>query len=572
MYEKTSNPFNDKIYGKDWHAWGDPDLPESVNPIQLLLDRHLDSPLQTKSAVIVDNVATNYRELAQLVRRASSNLAAADLRPGERLLLFGTDSLDYVVTWLAAIRIGVVPAVVSDLHKSKDLLYFLRDTAARALFIDVEQIEKLLETAPRFPASLKTVILRGGTTDAIADRISGRRVVPFTAIRDGDAGDVDAHAHHPDDVAYMFYSGGTTGTPKGITHLAHDFYLVPERHGHYWEYLESDIVFATSKKYFTHGIWPGVLIPLYWGATAVLIRQPAQPAVVLDVLGRHRVTKLITVPTVIKNLLEYVSSKQEKPSFPNLKLVVSASEKIPPETFERFQSAFGLEILDSIGSSEITYEWIANRPREFKRGSLGKPVFGCEVRLVDATGNDVTQPNVSGEAWIRSRTACFYYWRKYDRSRKTFIGSWSRTGDNLYFDEDGFFWFSGRQNDVFKVSGLWVSPIEIEAALTRHPAVKEAAVISFEDGAGLTKPKAFVVLRDGYQRTDALIDELRTEVRLLGGYKVPASFQFCAELPRTPLQKIDRRALRELDQAAVSRIRRKVSLERCTRNAANPII
>jgi benzoate-CoA ligase len=554
MYEKTSNPFNDKIYGKDWHAWRDPDLPESVNPIQLLLDRHLDSPLQAKPAVIVDNVATSYRELAQLVRRASANLAAADLRPGERLLLFGTDSLDYVVTWLAAIRIGVVPAVVSDLHKSKDLLYFVRDTAARALFIDAEQIEKLLETAPRLPASLKTIILRGGTIDVVADQLSGRRVVPFTAIRDGDAGDVDAHAHHPDDVAYMFYSGGTTGTSKGITHLAHDFHIVPERHGHYWEYLESDAVFATSKKYFTHGIWPGLLIPLYWGATAVLIRQPAQPAAVLDVLARHRVTKLITVPTVIKILLEYVSAKQEKLSFPNLKLVISASEKMPPETFERFQSAFGLEILDSIGSSEITYEWIANRPREFKRGSLGKPVFGCEVRLVDANGNDVTEPNVPGECWIRSRTACFYYWRKYDRSRETFIGKWARTGDNLYFDEDGFFWFSGRQNDVFKVAGQWVSPIEIEAALTQHAAVKEAAVISFEDGAGLTKPKAFVVLRDGYQGTDALIDELRAEVRLLGGYKVPASFEFCAELPRTPLQKIDRRALRELDRTAVSKI------------------
>jgi benzoate-CoA ligase len=257
---------------------------------------------------------------------------------------------------------------------------------------------------------------------------------------------------------------------------------------------------------------------------------------------------------VIKILLEYVSAKQEKLSFPNLKLVISASEKMPPKTFERFQSAFGVEILDSIGSSEITYEWIANRPREFKLGSLGKPVFGCEVRLVDANGNDVTEPNVPGEAWIRSRTACFYYWRKYDKSRETFIGSWSRTGDNLYFDEDGFFWFSGRQNDVFKVSGLWVSPIEIEAALTRHAAVKEAAVISFEDNSGLTKPKAFVVLRDGYQGTDALIDELRAEVRLLGGYKVPASFEFCAELPRTPLQKIDRRALRELDRTAVSKI------------------
>ena len=554
MDEKTSNPFNDKIYGADWRAWRDPDLPDAVNPIQLLLDRHLNSPRQTKPAVIVDNVATSYRELAELVRRVSANLAAADLRAGDRLLLFGTDSLDYMATWLAAIRIGVVPAVVSDLHKAKDLLYFIRDTAARALFIDVEQVEKLLETATQLPASLKTVILRGGTTDAVADRISGRQVVPFKAIRDGDASDVVAHAHHPNDVAYMFYSGGTTGTPKGITHLAHDFYLVPERHGHYWEYLESDIVFATSKKYFTHGIWPGVLIPLYWGATAVLIRQPAQPAAVLDVLERYRVTKFITVPTVIKNLLEYVSAKQEKLSFPNLKLVISASEKIPPETFERFRSAFGVEILDSIGSSEITYEWIANRPREFKRGSLGKPVFGCEVRLVDANGNDVTEPNVPGECLIRSRTACFYYWRKYDRSRETFIGSWTRTGDNLYFDEDGFFWFSGRQNDVFKVSGLWVSPIEIEAALTRHAAVKEAAVISFEDNAGLTKPKAFVVLRDGYQGTDALIDELRAEVRLLGGYKVPASFQFCAELPRTPLQKIDRRALREFDRAAVSKI------------------
>ena len=161
------------------------------------------------------------------------------------------------------------------------------------------------------------------------------------------------------------------------------------------------------------------------------------------------------------------------------------------------------------------------------------------------TGQDVTEPNVPGEAWVKSRTACFYYWRKYDKSRETFVGEWTRTGDILTFDEDGFFWFGGRGNDLFKVKGLWVSPIEIEAALTRHPAVREAAVVSFEDNDGLTKPRAFLVLREGFSQSPQLIEELNQAVAPLGGYKVPASYEFIAELPRTTLLKIDRKALRE---------------------------
>ena len=171
---------------------------------------------------------------------------------------------------------------------------------------------------------------------------------------------------------------------------------------------------------------------------------------------------------------------------------------MPPEIFERFHKLFGVELHNSIGSSEITYEWIVNTPKVFKRGSLGKPVYGCEVRLIAPDGSDVTEPNVPGEAWIKSPTACFYYWRKYDKSRETFIGDWTRTGDNLSFDEDGFFWFSGRNNDLFKVKGLWVSPIDIEAALTAHRAIREAAVVAFDDADGLTKPRAYMVLRDGF--------------------------------------------------------------------------
>jgi acyl-coenzyme A synthetase/AMP-(fatty) acid ligase len=246
----------------------------------------------------------------------------------------------------------------------------------------------------------------------------------------------------------MFFSGGTTGTAKGITHLAHDFVLVPERQGRFWEYRESDVVFATSKKYFTHGLWPGLLIPLYWGATAVLIRRPPLPELVLETMAKAKVTKLVSVPTVLKNMIEHVRMSGAKPQFPALAFVVSASEKIPPEIFARFHQQFGVELFDSIGSSEITYEWIANRPKEFRRGSLGKPIFGYEVRLVAPDRGDVTEPNVPGEAWIKSKTACFFYWRKYDKSRETFIGEWTRTGDNLTFDEDGFFWFSGRDKQV----------------------------------------------------------------------------------------------------------------------------
>jgi len=370
-------------------------------------------------------------------------------------------------------------------------------------------------------------------------------VLTFAAIRDSGAPAIPPCARHRNDVAYMFFSGGTTGTAKGITHLAHDFVLVPERHGHFWQYREGDVVFATSKKYFTHGLWPGLLIPLYWGATAVMIRRPPLPEPVLRTMAEAGVTKLVTVPTVLKNILEHVRQPGKTPEFPALDFVVSASEKIPPEIFSRFHEQFGVELFDSIGSSEITYEWIANRQKEFRRGSLGKPVFGYEVRLISPDQGDVTEPNVPGEAWIKSKTACFFYWRKYDKSRETFIGEWTRTGDNLYFDEDGFFWFSGRNNDMFKVKGLWVTPIDIEAALTGHPAVREAAVVSFTDHDGFTKPMAYVVLRQGRAQDDALIAELCAAVRPLGGYKVPARYAFIDELPRTTLMKIDRRTLRQ---------------------------
>lgn len=542
MLDRAPTPHDDKIYSANWRAWHDPEIPDRIEPVDALIAAHLKGATRDKIAIIADGETVTYGELFDRIERYGGALAAIGIVPEQRLLMFGTDSLDYVCVWLAALRIGAIPVVVSDLYKAKELSYFLADTAARTLFIDAEQLPKLLEGAADVPASLSTIIVRGNAAEA-ARRCSGKTVVALSAALAG-AKPVPAYPRHSNDVTYMFYSGGTTGTAKGITHLAYDFLLVPARHGAMWEYGPADVVYATSKKYFTHGIWPGLLIPLRWGATLVLDRRPPTADVVMENLRKRNVTKLVTVPTVLKNMLELLRKSGDKANCPHLTFAVSASEKMPPEMFEEFQRVFGIELHDSIGSSEIAYEWIVNTPKVFKRGSLGKPVYGCEVRLIAPDGTDVTEPNVPGECWIKSRTACFYYWRKYDKSRETFVGDWTRTGDNLHFDEDGFFWFSGRNNDLFKVKGLWVSPLDIEAALTAHAAVREAAVVAFDDADGLTKPRAFVVLRDGFKESPALIQELRKAVQPLGSYKVPESFKFIDALPRTTLQKIDRRALR----------------------------
>ena len=540
--------YRDLIYCDDWRAWKDPEVPEYFNPTTCVLDKHIGTDAAARTALIVDDDGYSYAEMLAHVCRAAGGLTSLGIEAGSRMLLFGTDSVEFIATWLGAVRAGIVPVTVSDAYKAPMLLYFLRDTAAKTLFIDSEQLDKLGEIAADIPASLNHVIVRGDSaTDVPA--AAGRNAITFADIAGGQADSFAPLPLHQNDVAYMFYSGGTTGTAKGITHLAHDFHIVPERHGALWEYTAADVVHATSKKYFTHGLWPGVLIPFYWGAVSVISRLPPLPENVVAIVERTRATKLITVPTIVKNLLLYIEAADRSFDFSALTMAVSASEKMPPEIFDKFQKLIGVELMDSIGSSEITYVWIAIRPKEFRRGSLGKPVFGCEVKLVDADGDEITEPNVDGECWIKSRTTCFFYWRKLDKTRDTFIGDWARTGDTLSFDADGFFWFSGRSDDVFKVKGLWVSPIEVEAAITGHDAVLEAAVVSYQDTDGLTKPKAFVVLRPGHQATDALTEELCAGVRRIGGYKVPAEIAYVATLPRTTLLKIDRRTLREEEAA-----------------------
>lgn len=537
--------YHDRMYTREWKEWEDPKVPEYFNPTTYLLDKYVDTPAARKTALIVDDAQYDYETLLAKVCQAARGLTSLGLESENRILLFGTDSIEFLTTWLGAVRCGVVPAVVSDMYKAPNLLYFLRDTAAKVLFIDEEQLPKLAQIRDDLPNTLKLVVVRGLAGKDYPQGASFPALVDYDDLTGTQPQSSTPLPRHQNDIAYMFYSGGTTGTAKGITHLAHDFLLIPERQGAFWKYNADDVIHATSKKYFTHGLWPGILIPLYWGATCVVSSEPASAEQVTEIVERHHPTKLITVPTVIKNVLLHVEQSNRVPNFSSLSLVVTASEKMPPQVFQKFFDLFGVELLDSIGSSEVTYEWIANRPAEFKRGSLGKPVFGCKVKLVDPDGNEVTEPHQDGEAWVKSRTACLFYWRKFDRTKETFVGPWVRTGDMMRFDEDGFLWFSSRSDDVFKVKGLWVSPIEVEAVITEHPAVQEVAVIPSDDDNGLVKPKAFVVLRSGWQPSEELTKEIRQHVREIGSYKAPEVIQYIESLPRTTVFKIDRRALRE---------------------------
>jgi len=534
----------ERVYPPDWREYKPPEVPEWFNPTDFLLDRHVrENP--KKVALIADDVKYTYEDLLKMVSKVANMLTSLGLDYDNRVLLFVPDYVESFAMWLGAQRAGIAPCWVSPLYKAHDLLYFIQDTAAKLLFIDEAQLDKLESIKDNLPPTLKHVVVRG----------EGKgKWRSYHELVDPMGEDFKPVMKHKDDIAYFLYSGGTTGRAKCIAHLLGDFIRIPDRHSKFLEWGSTDVHYDTSPKFHTHGMWPGLLMPLSNGATAVTPSKPVTVDLVVETVEKYRPTVLTTVPTVLKWLVTYPEERRRKPDFSSLRMITCAAEKIPMALHEKFKAIYGIEIFDSIGSSEVTYEWLACRPKEHKMGSCGKPIYGVEVKLVDpTTGEQITEPYKEGELWVKSDTNFFFYWRKHEKTRSTLVGEWVRTGDSLYFDEDGFFYYVGRIDDVFKVHGMWVSPVEVEGVLLKHPAVKDAAVIPKQAEDGLTYPKAFIVLKPSYTLTDQLIKELQELVRKeIGGYKVPRWIEAVDEIPRTTFQKIDRRTLREREKASSS--------------------
>ncbi len=415
----------------------------------------------------------------------------------------------------------------------KDYEYMLSDSRAKALIVSEQLLPQFAPLVPKLPF-LKHVIVSGSSAQGHA---AFKQV-----LAKGKAGLAPAPTTS-DDACFWLYSSGSTGMPKGTVHVHSSMILTAELYSKaVLGYKESDIVFSAAKLFFAYGLGNSLSFTLAAGATAILMAERPTPASVFKRLTEKRPTIFYGVPTLYAAMLA-------SPDFPKkenmaLRLFVSAGEALPPQIAKSWKERTGVEILDGIGSTEMLHIFLSNRPSDLRYGTTGKPVPGYELRLVDEHGNPVKQGEM-GELQISGPTSAACYWNNHEKSRNTFMGGWTKSGDKYSLDKDGYYVYGGRSDDMLKVSGIYVSPAEVEAALITHEAVLEAAVVGAEDESRLIKPKAFVVLKQGNSGSDALKAELRQHVKdRLAPYKYPRWIVFLPELPKTATGKIQRFKLR----------------------------
>jgi len=498
------------------------EIPRDYNAAEDLVGGNLKAGRAGKLAYIDDAGQCTFGELAERVDRFGNHLLSLGLRMEDRILIAMHDSIDWPVAFLGAIKAGIVPVAVNTLLTPKEYEYMLSDSRAKALLVSPAlkpQFDPFLSKLP----FLKHVL-----------------VSPFREILEKSNGNLVTAPTTRDDPCFWLYSSGSTGMPKGTVHVHASMRITAELYAQgVLGITESDVCFSAAKFFFAYGLGNSLSFPLVAGATTVLMAERPTPDAVFKRLTEKKPTMFYGVPTLYAGMLA-------SPAFPSatslsLRTCISAGEALPPQISKNFKDKTGIEILDGIGSTEMLHIFLSNRPGDFRHGTTGKAVPGYELKLVDEQGNEVKQGEL-GELLIKGPTAANLYWNNRAKSRSTFVGEWTRSGDKYSQDADGFYAYGGRTDDMLKVSGIWVSPAEVEAALVSHDAVLEAAVVGQEDEQKLIKPKAYVVLKPGKQ---ASTEELQTYVKSkLAPYKYPRWIEFASELPKTATGKIQRFKLR----------------------------
>lgn len=510
------------------------DIPDEYNAAYDLIERNLQAGRAGKVAYIDDSGSYTYAELDERVNRFANALAGLGLHMEQRVLLFLLDTIDFPVAFLGAIKAGIVPVAVNTLLTPADLEYMLNDSRARALVISAPLLPGVKSLVGRLPF-LKHVIVSGGD--------AGEHLA-MSALLANAQPRFEAAQTRAEDMCFWLYSSGSTGTPKGTVHVHSSMIQTAELYARpILGIQENDVVFSASKLPFAYGLGNSLSFTLAVGATAVLMAERPTPAAMFARLRKHRPTIFYTIPTAYAAML----ASPELPRRDELRLrrCVSAGEALPEDIGRRWSAHFGVDILDGIGSTEMLHIFLSNRPGEVKYGTTGKPVPGYEVRIVDDEGRPV-KPGETGELQVGGPTSAIFYWNKRKRSRDTFQGPWTRGGDKYTQREDGYYVYEGRSDDMLKVSGLYVSPVEVESALITHEAVLEAAVVAKEDEEKLVKPLAFVVLKPDRAASPGLAEELKQHVKSrLAPYKYPRWIEFIDELPKTATGKIQRFKLRK---------------------------
>jgi len=511
------------------------EVPERFNAATHFLDRHAAEGRGGRIAFRFNGRSVIYAELALRANRLGNALLARGVQMEQRVLLALPDRPEFAEVFWGAMKIGAVPVPVPEGLPAEELAFLLEDSRARAVVASETAAAEILEVRARCPALEAVIVVGGRRRGAIEYERLLERASPELAPADTSR----------DDVALWLYTSGSTGRPKAAVHLHQDLVHAAELVGRgIFGIGPDDVILSASKLHFAFGLGNSLYFPALAGAASVLMPERPEAERVFELIQAERPTVLFAVPTVYRRMLQ-VGGAERRFDCSSLRLCVSSGEALPPALFHAWKSRFGHELLDVVGSTEALHDYIANRPGEARPGSSGRIIPGYEARLVDDEGRPVA-PGMVGQLLIKGDSTAACYWNRHERTRATMLGEWLRTGDMFYQDTDGYYYFCGRTDDMLKVGGLWVSPVEIEACLGEHGAVAEVAVVGRGDADGLTKPHAYCVLRAGVAGTDALAAELRESVRKqLAGYKSPRWVDFVAELPKTATGKIQRFALRQ---------------------------
>ena len=517
------------------HAVSPPriEMAREYNAAEDLIERNLAAGRGAKAAYLDDTGACTYAELAERVNRCGSGLRSLGLRMEDRVAIAMLDTVDWPTAFLGAIKAGIVPIALNTLLTTKDYEYMLSDSRARALLVSEALLPAFAPLLGKLPF-LEHVIVSGADAkghlafqDVLAKGSPQLATAPTTC----------------DDACFWLYSSGSTGTPKGTVHVHSTLVVTAELYARpILGIREGDVVFSAAKLFFAYGLGNALAFPLAVGATTVLMAERPTPAAVFKRLTERKPHIFYGVPTLYAALLADANFPQREAL--GLRICASAGEALPANLGQRWKERTGVDILDGIGSTEMGHIFLSNRPGEVRYGTTGRLVPGYEVRVVDDAGQPVKAGEV-GDLYIAGPTSAAYYWNQREKSRSTFQGVWTRSGDKYSFDADGFYTYAGRSDDMLKVSGIYVSPVEVEGALISHEAVLEAAVVGHEDENRLVKPKAYIVLKPGQSASDALKVALQQHVKdKLAPYKYPRWIEFIGELPKTATGKIQRFKLR----------------------------
>src|SRR5713226_995209 len=518
-------------------------LPEGIPERFNLAVHFLDVPAKRhpeRVAIAGEPREVTYGELAALANCAGNALLEQGVCRGDRVLIVLPDSAEFMAAFFGTAKIGAVAVPVNPYARTADYIHYIENSEPRIAIVHAEALRDFLPASNQRPQM--PIVVTG------AEELETRGVA-YAKWREwtGGAGErLPAAETSPHDPAFLLYTSGSGGTPKAAVHLHKGMLVTSRSYAHGVLGLrEDDLTFSVSKLFFAYGLGNGMYFPLFVGARTLLNRQRTSVAHVLNIVARHRPTIFFAVPTLYAAILRETERLDHRVDFSSVRKCVSAGETLPAEIFNAWKRQFGIEILDGIGSTEMLHVFISSVPGKCKPGSCGFPVSGYQVKIVNDNGEPVPAGEI-GSLWVRGASAFAEYWRIPELTARTKRGDWVVTGDKFFRDSDGYYHYCGRADDMLKVAGMWVSPMEVENALLGHPLIAEAAVVGATDERGLSHSVAHVVLRGEVQGSEKLAGEICEHVKArLVSYKVPREVRFCSELPKTVTGKIQRFKLRD---------------------------